>query len=87
MIIQVKQEHLDNGMRGNKCYCPVALALKEALKTENVVVTPGLYVDNVYIQASMDVLTDNGSTLYDRIGLIDCGWKLNPFSFEIKYND
>lgn len=32
MIVEVKQEHIDEGTRGCPCYCAVSLAVYEALK-------------------------------------------------------
>ena len=32
MIVEVKQEHIDNGTRGCPCYCAVSLAVYDALK-------------------------------------------------------
>ena len=32
MIVEVKQEHIDEGVQGNVCYCAVSLAVYEALK-------------------------------------------------------
>lgn len=32
MIVEVKQEHIDEGVRGCPCYCAVSLAVYEALK-------------------------------------------------------
>ena len=32
MIVEVKQEHIDNGKQGCPCYCAVSLAVREALK-------------------------------------------------------
>ena len=32
MIVEVKQEHIDNGKQGCPCYCAVSLAVYDALK-------------------------------------------------------
>ena len=32
MIVEVKQEHIDNGVKGFPCYCAVSLAVYDALK-------------------------------------------------------
>ena len=32
MIVEVKQEHIDEGTQGNPCYCAVSLAVYDALK-------------------------------------------------------
>ena len=32
MIVEVKQEHIDNGVKGCPCYCAVSLAVYDALK-------------------------------------------------------
>ena len=32
MIVEVKQEHIDEGVQGNPCYCAVSLAVWDALK-------------------------------------------------------
>ena len=32
MIVEVKQEHIDEGVQGNPCYCAVSLAVYDALK-------------------------------------------------------
>ena len=31
MIVEVKQEHIENGIKGNPCYCAVSLAVYDAL--------------------------------------------------------
>ena len=31
MIVEVKQEHIDEGVQGNPCYCAVSLAVYDAL--------------------------------------------------------
>ena len=31
MIVEVRQEHIDEGVQGDPCYCAVSLAVKEAL--------------------------------------------------------
>ena len=31
MIVEVKQTHIDNGTKGNPCYCAVSLAVYDAL--------------------------------------------------------
>ncbi|QDP49186.1 MAG: hypothetical protein Unbinned2990contig1002_33 [Prokaryotic dsDNA virus sp.] len=31
MIVEVRQEHIDEGKQGDPCYCAVSLAVKEAL--------------------------------------------------------
>ena len=32
MIVEVKQEHIDEGIQGNPCYCAVTLAVRDALE-------------------------------------------------------
>ena len=32
MIVEVKKEHIDEGVQGNPCYCAVSLAVYDALK-------------------------------------------------------
>lgn len=36
MLVRVKQEHIDNGVRGDYLSCPIALAIKEATGAEQV---------------------------------------------------
>lgn len=47
MIIKVEQRHIDAGKRGNDCDCPIAIALKEQLNTDDVWVgATTFYVDD-----------------------------------------
>ena len=32
MILEIKQQHIDEGVQGNPCYCAVSLAVYDALK-------------------------------------------------------
>ena len=34
MLVEVKQEHIDNGTRGCPCYCAVSLAVYDALENK-----------------------------------------------------
>ena len=82
MIIQVKQEHIDNGYEGNCYRCPIALAIKDVVKdSAEVIVGINMvtFVAGKYfppIPLSQEV--ENFIIQFDN-GVKD----LMPFSFEL----
>ena len=47
MIVEVKKEHIDEGVQGCPCYCAVSLAVYEALKDKyNFTDSESLHIDN-----------------------------------------
>jgi len=89
MRINVTQKHIDDGLRrtrgGTKNeneaeFCPVALAIKEALRTSNVVVG-FLYANiNGEIVQLPDDVTTRIRHLYNPVG-----HRAIPFEFELAY--
>lgn len=46
MKIKVEQRHIDKGEREEPCYCPIALAAREAFGTDGVMVfLRGIWID------------------------------------------
>lgn len=78
MIIQVKQKHIKNGIKSDPCNCPVALAIKERLSTEDVIVDDlgigiGLYLETFRSTKKLESFIKN----------FDNGKKVKPFSFRL----
>ena len=78
MKVDVTEEDLRAGIAGNRCYCPVARALKRAFSTENVNVNYNniRVVDKLYASPpEVQAFVRN----YDNLG----GETPKPFSFEV----
>lgn len=74
--IKITKAHIRDGLRGSECDCPIALALKDALITDNVRVNgDGIYVNN----ARFD-LDDKDRRFMSRF---DEGLRVRPYSFSI----
>lgn len=74
--ISITKAHIRDGVPGNECDCPIALALKDALLTNDVAVNPdGMRVNNRTFSADKK----------DRrfIERFDNGKPVKPYSFEI----
>ena len=75
--IQVTKEDIKNGIRNDTCSCPIALACKKALKTNEIDVgETKLYVQNCRYNIPKKV--------QNFISCFDTGKKVKPFSFYVK---
>ena len=76
MKIKVTQEHIDNGLRSDCYYCPIALALKDATGFN-------WYVGSIYIGNESTVITLLSNTTKDFIWRFDIAAMVIPFEFDI----
>ncbi len=76
MRIKVTQEHIDKGVSGDMCACPVALAIEERIGERPVVWGLIIKVKDVeqYVAAPVGVF----------ISRFDEGLSVKPFSFNLK---
>ena len=79
--IDVLQEDIDGGWRGNCTACPLALALSRVTGHYFSVWLRYCYDNKTRRQYSIP------SFIADRIAAYDCGEVLEPFSFEIDLYD
>lgn len=78
--INITRAHIRDGVRGSECNCPIALALKDALITNNVSVSgSGIYVNGTKFEVDK-----NDLKFIDRF---DRGQRVRPYSFSLnRYN-
>ncbi len=76
MIIKVSDKHIKDGMKGKANYCPIALALREVVNTDNV------SVDGSEIVIDKEFLPTPG-VAESFIGQFDGNKPVKPFSFEL----
>ena len=83
-FIEVTKKHIANGVPGDECNCPIALALQDEYKTSDVSVEvedePKLYVGN-------DILKIAGDDMMDDIDFFirdfDYNNEVKPFTIQI----
>lgn len=75
--ISITRAHIRDGVRGSKCDCPIALALKDSLITTNVHVDGGgLWVNGLSFEV------DKRDMRF--MHRFDDGQRVLPYSFELK---
>lgn len=88
MIINVTQEHIAKGLKGNSCQCPVALALNEAFEGKYVAsvgaLTADLYIkkDRLFVLERLASLPQEATNFIMRF---DKEKFVQPFSFDIEF--
>ena len=83
MKIEVKQEHIDKGYRRSKCWCPVALALRDA-GLEQPSVNP---LRIIYSRGLHTVGCEVPESAKQFILAFDVGECVKPFSFALEEID
>ena len=62
-FIEVTKKHIANGVPGDECNCPIALALKDEYKTTETSVEvedePLLYVDGIPLEIATSQMADD----------------------------
>ena len=76
MIVEVAQEHIDNGTKRSCESCPIALAINDL----------GYYAhvneDNIYIEGVHAINYETSEDIAEFIHNFDIGIKVEPFMFE-----
>lgn len=82
MIIHVTQEDIDKGLKGIACNCPIALAIKRALKADisinQTMICINGKIENIDIPESVSTFIELFDSLLPK--------QVEPFSFELDYN-
>lgn len=78
ITVEVRWDHIQQGVARNIRSCPVALALKEATGTAWTVSQYSLYEIN-----SLNCMLPAPEAVHDFVVLFDTGTPVQPFSFEI----
>lgn len=74
--IKITKAHIRDGVPGDKCNCPIALAIKDTLLTENVVVG----AHDMYINGRAYVVDKKDLAF---MGRFDTGKRVRPYSFTL----
>ena len=83
-FIEVTKKHIANGVPGDECNCPIALALQDEYKTSDVLVEvedePMLFIgDKILEIASAEMVDDIDFFIRD----FDYNNKVEPFTIKI----
>ena len=81
MKIQVMQKHIENGFIRRNCFCPVALAVKDATNSDNV----SINYDTVEVTKGNRVVATVAlpAVALQRIITYDACGLMSPFNFEL----
>ena len=74
--IKITKEHIRKGVRGSACECPIALALKETLITNNVHVD----MDGMRVNHVSYALDKKDRKFIERF---DAGMPVRPYDFDL----
>jgi hypothetical protein len=82
MKIQVKQEHINDGLRGNNSQCPIALAVGDAFPEAKLVSVRSKSIFVYHDPVGRKVFKQS-EEVQKFVGEFDKGFKVYPFSFEL----
>lgn len=74
--INVTQEHINQGLKGDSCRCPVALAIKEQFSNARAIVT------QIFIEADGKAYNPNTKVI-EFMERFDIGKSVEPFSTKL----
>lgn len=84
MKIEVKQSHIDKGVKVHSCLCPVALAIKDALDAPDNSVSVGTWGINIKLNMFNETIEiDFNSKVSQFISQFDRGVNVKPMSFHL----
>lgn len=85
LSVNVTQDHIARGKRGNSESCPVALAIRELLPEGSYVAVDEdrIYVESRTWVAGTYVKADASDEVVEFEHLFDSGEPVEPFSFEV----
>ena len=84
MIIKVTQDDIDNGIKEDNCFCPIALAITRQLNREVSVCTRWIYIYGDHnIGWVYDHQYDTPLIVRRFIDDFDFDRKVEPFEFEL----
>jgi hypothetical protein len=84
VIIEVRQDHIDKGLKKNCHSCPVALAVKEKFPNWRQISINGFDLYHGYFDIKCVELPVK---VYNFVGNFDSGRPVKPFKFKIKINE
>jgi len=77
--VSVRQEHIDRGKRCSATGCPVALAIRDVVGTQNVAVVPNFaYVGTIFTGQRFDLPEEVSEFIFE----FDTGELVSPFEFD-----
>ena len=83
-FIEVTKKHIANGVRGDECNCPIALALQDEYKTSDVSVEvedePMLFIGDKILEIATSEMADD---IDNFIKDFDFNNEVNPFTIQI----
>lgn len=89
VIINVTQEHIDQGLPTSPWYCPIALATKRAIKNTDPNLSSVAVVGSkkIYLHYynGKSIIAFTASNLIEFIRDFDNGRPVKPFDFEIDF--
>lgn len=85
LTINVTQEHIDKGVPGSTCYCPIALALKEYPEVTDVAVAEISICVNINSKPYKFV-NRGPNSLYAFISRFDARLPVDPFTKTIVFD-
>ena len=88
MIINVTQEHINQGWRKSCRRCPVALAIQEVIRDKVIIVSQRIYIykdKEAYDLSKWELILEYPAIVKTFIDTFDDGGLVEPFSFEIPY--
>ncbi len=83
MTINVEQKHINKGMQVFPLFCPVALAIQEAIGKGKLLAVTGAYF-RFYQSESASKYVYPSQEVSDRIRRFDSTGMMEPFSFELE---